>query len=242
VLSDSVAEYGASLVGSYSKATGGASYHGEVARISGVTGVDLPIHHLQGEQKAMLADPIINILAQSIMTRGRLALPQSARGRLNKRVKDAIGTTSEEPMGALMTLVAESDLRAFNLRRGSVWWSRAYYMLGLPAAILAAVSGATGLASTTGRFPAAIIALVAAGLTASATFLNSGENSKKNKMLSAEWQRLADETRILLLQCAQKLENTPVEQVIDSRYWKSVLDLQRRKGQLLRGDIPSTRA
>ena len=40
---------------------------------------------------------------------------------------------------------------------------RAYYVVGVPAIVLAAISGISGLATTTGRVPAAIIALVSAG-------------------------------------------------------------------------------
>jgi hypothetical protein len=110
-------------------------------------------------------------------------------------------------------------------------------MLGLPAAILAAISGAAGLAGSAGRVPAAIIALVAAGLTAAATFLNSDENSKTDKELSAAWQELSDDSRIMLVQCAQKLESLKPEIVMDQQYWDDVLSFQRRKGRLLRGDL-----
>lgn len=152
---------------------------------------------------------IAESLVQAILTDERLALPQTARGRLNKRVKDALGTTPDKPLGALVQLVAEADLCAFDLRRGSLWWSRAYYLLGAPAAVLATIAGAIGLADAASRFTAAIIALVAAGLTAAATFLNSQENSKTSKQLSAAWQELADEARIMLLQYAQKMSRDP---------------------------------
>jgi hypothetical protein len=105
---------------------------------------------------------------------------------------------------------------------------------------LATISGAIGLAEAASRVTAAIIALIAAGLTTAATFLNSDQNSKTNKQLSAGWQELADETRIMLLQCAQKIANKPDAEVLDAQYWKDVLNLQHRKGQLLRGDLTTS--
>jgi hypothetical protein len=39
------------------------------------------------------------------------------------------------------------------------WW---HWLLGIPAAVLAAIAGFTGLASVTGRVPAAVLALIAA--------------------------------------------------------------------------------
>jgi hypothetical protein len=183
---------------------------------------------------------VASSLVDAILTPERLAFPKTVRGRLNKRVKDALGTTPEEPLGALVRLVAEADLRAFDSRRVSLWWSRAYYLLGVPAAVLAAIAGAIGLAEAASRIIAAIIALVAAGLSAAATFLNSDQNSKTNKRLSAAWQELADETRIMLLQCVQKIGNEQSTEALGGQYWKDVLSLQHRKGQLLRGDLTAS--
>jgi hypothetical protein len=44
----------------------------------------------------------------------------------------------------------------------SKFWRLWHWTLGIPAAVLAAVAGFTGLASVTGRIPAAILALIAA--------------------------------------------------------------------------------
>jgi hypothetical protein len=46
----------------------------------------------------------------------------------------------------------------------SKFWRLWHWLLGIPAAVLAAVAGFTGLASVTGRVPAAILALIAAVL------------------------------------------------------------------------------
>ncbi|WP_410669801.1 hypothetical protein [Amycolatopsis sp. cmx-4-68] len=75
--------------------------------------------------------------------------------------------------------------------------------------ILATTAGATGLATAAGRVVAAVIALVSAALSAAAAFLNSQEQRKTSGLLCAAWQELAD----------ARMEH-------------------RRKGHLLRGDVP----
>lgn len=122
---------------------------------------------------------------------------------LSPHLDAALGAIPDKPMGALSSLVAEGDLRAFDSKKQSMA-GRAYYVLGMPAAGLAATASATGLISTSGRIPAAIIALVSSGLTAAAAFLNSEQNRKRSDELSAAWQALADDARIKLLQGAQR--------------------------------------
>lgn len=164
---------------------------------------------------------------------------ESPRRQLRKTLRDAIGTTPDDIAMAFRALIAEGDLNAFDARRASHWWGRAYYLLGLPAAVLAAVAGATGLISAAGRVPAAIIALVAAGLTAAATFLNSDDNQKSNIVMSAAWSELADDARLQHLsysQSVKKLEDPSDNTALADEYWKHVLSLHKRKGRLLRGD------
>jgi hypothetical protein len=76
--------------------------------------------------------------------------------------------------------------------------------------VLAAVAGATGLISAAGRVPAAIIALVAAGLTAAATFLNSDDNQKSNIVMSAAWSELADDARLRHLSYSQSVKSSKI--------------------------------
>ncbi|MFF2613433.1 SLATT domain-containing protein [Kitasatospora sp. NPDC058046] len=52
-------------------------------------------------------------------------------------------------------------------------WRGVNLGLGLPASVLAAISGAAALASTAGRVPAGILALVASGLGAILTTINA---------------------------------------------------------------------
>ncbi|HXL91964.1 MAG TPA: hypothetical protein VN969_23730 [Streptosporangiaceae bacterium] len=164
---------------------------------------------------------------------------ESPRRQLRKTLRDAIGTAPDDVATAFRSLIAEGDLNAFDARRSSRWWGRAYYLLGLPAAVLAAVAGATGLISAAGRVPAAIIALVAAGLTAAATFLNSGDNQKNRIVMSAAWSELADDARLQHLsyvQAIKKLDDPADSIVLADEYWARVLNLHKRKGRLLRGD------
>jgi hypothetical protein len=89
------------------------------------------------------------------------------------------------------------DRLAAEAVNGAAWhehaanrWARIYFTLGLPAAILAAIAGATALASSTSRIVAGIIALVSAGLTAAATFLDSSNSQRRHRDLAAAWSML----------------------------------------------------
>jgi hypothetical protein len=56
-------------------------------------------------------------------------------------------------------------------------WRRIELWLGIPAAGLAAIAGAAALASTAGRVPAGIVALVSAALGATLAFLNPSQRT-----------------------------------------------------------------
>jgi hypothetical protein len=71
-----------------------------------------------------------------------------------------------------------------------------YFVVGLPAAILATVAGVTALASTAGRVAAGIIALASAGLTAASAFLDSGTRQTSCDNLAAGWQVLANDAEV----------------------------------------------
>lgn len=59
-------------------------------------------------------------------------------------------------------------------------WRGVNLIIGGPAAIIAAISAATGLATVANRVLAAYLALIAAGLGALATILNSNRRSEKS--------------------------------------------------------------
>jgi hypothetical protein len=167
------------------------------------------------------------------------------RRQLRKALEEAADPkkTPDSLESTYRQLVAQSDLNSFDAWRASRWWGRTYYILGLPAAVLAGIAGAVGLATTAGRIPAAIIALVAAALTAAVTFLNMEINRNRNTEFGAEWCRLADDTRLRLLEYYIKRE---AKRNQDSRLdtkddWEAALgklsELHLRKANLLRGEI-----
>lgn len=77
------------------------------------------------------------------------------------------------------------------------WWGRVHLTLGLPAAIIATVSGATGLASTTSRVPAGILALCAAAMSAAASFLGSEAKVITAEQRAAALATVATDARLL---------------------------------------------
>ena len=74
-----------------------------------------------------------------------------------------------------------------------LWLARLARCLGLPAAVLAAVAGATALASAAGRFLAGIGAVVSSALTATVTFLDYGKKRDKAAVTGAWWTDLYDQ-------------------------------------------------
>jgi len=97
------------------------------------------------------------------------------------------------------------NLEAGADRESQLWGARAgrysglYVLLGLPAAVLAAVAGVTVLASTAGRVVAGIIALASAALSAGATFLDSAKKRDQAAKLNADWEDLYNEMRVCRL-------------------------------------------
>jgi hypothetical protein len=76
------------------------------------------------------------------------------------------------------------------------FWRAVNLALGVPAAVLAAVAGATALASTTGRVAAGIIALTAAGLSAITTTLNSAQRTEQAQAAGNLYLALQSDARI----------------------------------------------
>jgi hypothetical protein len=189
---------------------------------------------------------IRNVVIQQRAREKRRFIRLSPRTRLKRTRDAAIGQAPGDAMAALQSLIADSDLRAYDTLRASKFWGRAYYMLGLPAAVLATIAGATGLATTAGRIPAAIIALIAAGLTTAATFLNSNENRQQSSKLSAAWQELADDVRLAVIQHTEAEKKREIAatslgpiDIDDYNLIRDVVRFNKRKSALLRGDIPS---
>jgi len=76
------------------------------------------------------------------------------------------------------------------------YWRAVNLILGVPAAVLAAIAGATALASTTGRVAAGIIALVAAGLSAITTTLNAAQRTEQGQAAGNLYLALQSDARI----------------------------------------------
>ncbi|MFE3655479.1 hypothetical protein [Streptomyces sp. NPDC059165] len=71
--------------------------------------------------------------------------------------------------------------------RRAEFWARTEIALGFPAALLAGVAGATGLATADARIPAALLALASAGFAAGAGFLRSATRCRANKRARRAW-------------------------------------------------------
>ncbi|MFF8788688.1 hypothetical protein [Streptomyces sp. NPDC015125] len=84
--------------------------------------------------------------------------------------------------------------------RRAEFWVKADIALGFPAALLAGVSGAAGLASADARVPAALVALTAAGFAAGAGFLRSDSRRLANKRARQAWALVEARARMKLAQ------------------------------------------
>jgi len=77
------------------------------------------------------------------------------------------------------------------------FWRGVNVLLGMPAAILAAVAGATALYTTAGRLVAAILALLAAGLGAVQTTLNAARRHEQAHKSANDYLALQNDARVL---------------------------------------------
>jgi hypothetical protein len=82
-------------------------------------------------------------------------------------------------------------------------WRRVNLWLGIPAASLAAVAGAAALASTAGRIPAGIIALIAAAMGAVLAFLNPAEEALKAAEAANDQRAIVARSKQLALRFRQ---------------------------------------
>ncbi|GAB2655133.1 hypothetical protein [Nocardia goodfellowii] len=161
---------------------------------------------------------------------GRRLWGSGKRRRLRRELEEYVGEPPRSEMDALLKVVAEADLRSVDYRNLSKHWRQAYFFLGLPAAILAAVAGAAGLSGEEFRVAAGLVALTASGLSAAATFLNSDDKAVNATALSAAWQELADDARMSVLRFERRGEPGAIGEVL--------LTLHQRKHKLLREEIP----
>jgi hypothetical protein len=192
----------------------------------------------EGAEVKLAVDDANRLVAKSYARaegRGRSWF-SSPRRRLRRQLNEALGKTPDNAMVVMESLIADCDLHAYNARSAGKWWGRTYYLLGLPAAVLATIAGAAALASAAGRIPAAIIALISAGLTTAATFLNSNHNKQHNNELSAAWKELADAARLAIIECAGIAEEKN-RRAGDDFLIGRMIKLHERKSALLREDL-----
>ncbi|MFB6992048.1 MULTISPECIES: hypothetical protein [unclassified Streptomyces] len=91
-------------------------------------------------------------------------------------------------------------------RRGKLW-NATHLVLGFPAAVLAAISGAAGLASPGARVPAAVLALLAAGFSAGAAFLRAEARQLANLRRRYAWQEVEVRANLALAREAYMSED-----------------------------------
>jgi hypothetical protein len=194
-----------------------------------------PTEHADFQEDPRVVSDLVIDSYKPLQVRSWFRFLYSPRRRLKRELEAAIGKASENEIQAMLSLIADCDLRAYDSERLSKRWASAYYVFGLPAAVLATIAGAAGLASTAGRIPAAIIALVSAGLTTAATFLNSNKNRQNNIELSAAWQELADDARLAVIRDRNSTEKTPLYG--ENSLVGDLIVFNRRKSALRRGDL-----
>ncbi|MGC0341112.1 hypothetical protein [Streptomyces sp. SLBN-8D4] len=103
-------------------------------------------------------------------------------------------------------LQAECAEQARKNRFRRRFWRFAHAALGLPAAVLAGISGATGLSSADARIPAAVLALVSAGLSAAIAFLKPEVHQQAAHARRRAYLALEVEARFALTQAASRGE------------------------------------
>ncbi|WP_254878356.1 hypothetical protein [Streptomyces sp. NA04227] len=126
---------------------------------------------------------------------------------------------------------AERRVRGAHLRVR--FWSTVDVALGFPAAVLAGISGAAGLASADARVPAALLALVSAGFSAGANFLRSDVRRAANRESRRAWGEVEAGSRLLLAQ-ETYLDREAVQESL-----RSLFDSRRAAMAIHRGDAQS---
>ncbi|MFH8663237.1 hypothetical protein [Streptomyces afghaniensis] len=97
-------------------------------------------------------------------------------------------------------LLTEAERRGRAAHQRVRFWGVIDIVLGFPAAVLAGLSGAAGLASPDARVPAAVLALISAGLSAGAGFLRSDVRRAENRRSRLAWAEVEAGARLLLTQ------------------------------------------
>jgi hypothetical protein len=132
---------------------------------------------------------------------------------------------------ALTEIVTRGNKNGRKLHRVARRWERLHYTLGGLAVVLATTSAITGLASATGRIPAAVIAAAAAAATGLTTFFASEKRSRTRDIEAAAWFELKDAAKDKLL---FRLRD---DDWLRSGAESDILALQRWQARLIRREI-----
>lgn len=116
---------------------------------------------------------------------------------------DAVG-------GQVADLRAECEDQARRNRLRRQFWRATHAALGLPAAVLAAISGATGLSSEGARVPAAVLALISAALGAAIAFLKPEMHQRAAHARRRAYLALEVDARFVLTQAASTGDPVPL--------------------------------
>ena len=150
---------------------------------------------------------------------------------------DPLGDRSPERMARLRTEVErlrdEATRQVGRADRRAHLWAVVDVALGLPAALLAAVSGTAGLASSDARVPAAFLALIAAGFSAGVGFLRSDTRRVANKRSRQAWAAVEAEA-ILVLTHHVYLDREALAQAL-----RSLFDRRGAAMAAYEGDTPA---
>ncbi|MGX7759715.1 hypothetical protein ACWQ06_13780 [Streptomyces angustmyceticus] len=122
---------------------------------------------------------------------------------------------SNRPRAEVERLRDEATRQKDLAHRRAEFWVKADIALGFPAALLAGVSGAAGLASAAARVPAALVALVAAGFAAGAGFLRSDSRRLANKRARQAWAFVEARARMKLAK--ERVLPEDLGEVLESR-------------------------
>ncbi|WP_329528606.1 hypothetical protein [Streptomyces sp. NBC_01462] len=112
--------------------------------------------------------------------------------------------------GQVAGLRTECEEQARKNRFRRQLWRFTHAALGLPAAVLAGVSGAAGLSSADARIPAAVLALVSAGLSAAIAFLKPEVHQRAAHARRRAYLALEVEARFALTRAASSGEPVPL--------------------------------
>jgi hypothetical protein len=95
------------------------------------------------------------------------------------------------------------------------FWRGTNLVLGVPAAALAAIAGGTGLGDPANAQTAAIIALVAAALTAVMTTVNAAQRAEQSRASANAYLALQGDARIFRTVDLDRLEYDEARQYLD---------------------------